>query len=275
MDKIYVKDLEIYAFHGVYQQEKDLGQRFLISLELSLNLNEAGETDDLTKTVNYGQLCADVEENFKKEKFDLIEKAAEELAKFILLNYELVYGVKVKIKKPWAPIGKPINYAAVEIERRWHTAYIAIGSNMGDKENNLQSGIELINSSQVAKVVKVSKFYETKPVGYLEQDSFLNGALEIKTFLTPSKLIKFLLEKEKDLKRERIIKWGPRTIDLDVLLYDNLITSDEDIIIPHPRMHERLFVLKPLSDIAPYVVHPIFNKRIIELMNKISEEQEL
>lgn len=275
MDKIYVKDLEVYAFHGVNQQEKDMGQRFLISLELSISLNEAGESDDLRKTVNYAELCFDVEKNFKQDKFDLIEKAAEELAKCILLNYELVTGVKVKIKKPWAPIGKPIDYAAVEIERKWHTAYIAIGSNIGNKEENLNSAIELINSSETTKVVKVSKFYETKPVGYLDQDSFLNGALEIKTLLTPNKLIEFLLEKEKDLKRERMIKWGPRTIDLDVLLYDNLITCDENIIVPHPRMHERLFVLKPLSDIAPYVIHPILNERIIELMNKISKNQEL
>lgn len=275
MDKIYVKDLEVYAFHGVNQQEKDMGQRFLISLELSVNLDQPGESDDLTQTVNYAQLCYDVEKKFNEDKFDLIEKAAEELAKFILLNYELVEGVKVKIKKPWAPIGKPLDHVAVEIERAWHTSYIAIGSNMGDKEANLNSAIELINNSDSIKVVKVSKFYETEPVGYLEQDSFLNGALEIKTLFTPSKLIKFLLEEEKNLKRERIIKWGPRTIDLDVILYDNLVTCDEDIIIPHPRMHERLFVLKPLSDIAPYVMHPLLNERIIELMNKISKDKEL
>lgn len=275
MDKIYVKDLEVYAFHGVNQQEKDMGQRFLISLELFVDLSEAGESDDLTKTINYAELCISVEKKFKQEKFDLIEKAAEELAKFILLNYELVSRIKVKIKKPWAPIGKPLDYAAVEVDRQWYTAYIAIGSNMGNKEDNLNSAIELINSSEVIKITKTSKFYETKPVGYLDQDSFLNGALEVKTLLTPKKLISFLLDKEKDLKRERIIKWGPRTIDLDVLLYDNLITSDEDIIIPHPRMHERLFVLKPLCDIAPYIVHPVLSERIIDLMNKISKEQEL
>lgn len=275
MDKIYVKDLEIYAFHGVNQQEKDMGQRFLISLELFTNLREAGESDDLRKTVNYAQLCFSVEEKFKQEKFDLIEKAAEELAKFILLNYKLVDRVKVKIKKPWAPIGKPLDHVAVEVDRQWHTAYIAIGSNIGNKEENLNSAIELINCSEVTMVTKISKFYETKPVGYLEQDCFLNGALEVKTLLTPKKLISFLLDKEKNLKRERIIKWGPRTIDLDVLLYDELVTSDENIIVPHPRMHERLFVLKPLCDIAPYIVHPVLNERIIDLMNKISKEQEL
>ena len=275
MDKIYIKDLEVYGFHGVNQQEKDMGQRFLISLELFLSLNEAGESDDLKKTVSYAQVCIDVEEQFKKEKYDLIERAAEKLAEFILLSYKLVDRVKVKIKKPWAPIGKPLDYAAIEIERGWHTAYIAMGSNMGDRDKNLNSAIELINNSYWTKVTRISNFYETKPVGYLDQDKFLNGALEVKTLLSPKKLMEFLLGKEQDLKRERIIKWGPRTIDLDILLYDNLITSEEEIIIPHPRMHERLFVLKPLSDIAPYIMHPVLNRRIIELVNMLSEDQEM
>lgn len=275
MDKIYIKDLEVYGFHGVNQQEKDMGQRFLISLELFLSLAEAGESDDLNKTVSYAQVCVDIEEEFKKEKYDLIEKAAEKLAEFVLLNYKLVDRVKIKIKKPWAPIGKPLDYAAVEIDRAWHTAYIAIGSNMGDKNKNLNSAIELINASIINKVTKISNFYETKPVGYVEQDEFLNGALEIKTLLSPRKLMQFLLEKEQELKRERIIKWGPRSIDLDILLYDNLITSIEEIIIPHPRMHERLFALKPLADIAPYIMHPILNRRIIELANTLSENEEL
>jgi len=275
MDKIYIKDLEIYGFHGVNQQEKDMGQRFIISLELFFSLQAPGESDNLNETVNYAQVCVDIEEEFKKEKYDLIEKAAEKLAKFVLMNYKLVDRVKVKIKKPWAPIGKPLDHVAVEIDRRWHTAYIAIGSNMGDKDKNLNSAIELINSSDFNEVTKVSNFYETKPVGYLEQDEFLNGALEIRTLLSPKKLMQFLLEKEEELKRERIIKWGPRTIDLDILLYDDLITSEEEIIIPHPRMHERLFVLKPLSDIAPYVMHPILNKRVIELANLQSQREEL
>lgn len=275
MDKIYIKDLEIYGFHGVNQQEKDMGQRFLVSLELFLSLQDAGESDDLDKTVSYAQVCIDIEEEFKKEKYDLIEKAAEKLAEFVLISYKLVDRVKVKIKKPWAPIGKPLDHVSVEIYRKWHTAYIAIGSNMGDKEKNLNSAIELINNPDFNRVIKVSNFYETKPVGYLEQEEFLNGALEIKTLLSPKRLMRFLLEKEEELKRERIIKWGPRTIDLDILLYDNLITSEEEIIIPHPRMHERLFVLKPLSDIAPYVIHPILNKRVIELANMNSEDGEL
>jgi len=265
MDKMYIKDLEVYAHHGVFQEEKTLGQRFLISLELFLSLREAGTTDDITKTVHYGELCHLVEKEFTKESYDLIEKATEELAEVILLNYDLVQRVKVKIKKPWAPIGKPLKYAAVEIDRKWHITYIGVGSNMGDKDMNVKDALVLINNSKHTQITKTSKFYETKPVGYLNQEDFLNCVVEVKTLLSPLELVRSLLSIEKELKRERVIRWGPRTIDLDVLLYDNVISSIDEIILPHPRMQERMFVLEPLCDIAPYVIHPILNKTIIQM----------
>jgi dihydroneopterin aldolase/2-amino-4-hydroxy-6-hydroxymethyldihydropteridine diphosphokinase len=177
------------------------------------------------------------------------------------------------LKKPWAPIGKPIKYVAVEVDRSWHKAYIGVGANLGDKEENIKEAIEKVNLSGLAQVIKVANMYETKPVGYLEQDDFLNTVLEIKTLLDPRDLIKLLLKIEKDLKRERVIKWGPRTIDLDILLYDDLVTDFEEVIIPHPRMHERMFVLKPLSDIAPYLMHPVLNKRIYQLVEELKEYQ--
>ena len=275
MDKIFVKDLEVFAHHGVMKQEKELGQKFLISLELFLNLKEAGKNDDLGSTVNYGELCHEVEKEFQKKSYDLIEGAAEGLAEFVLLNYNRVEKVKVVIKKPWAPIGRSLLYAGVEIERAWHTAYIGMGSNMGNKEENLKNAIANINKSTYTKVTRISKSYETKPVGYTEQDNFMNSAIEVRTLLTPVELIKFLLGVEAGLKRERTIIWGPRTIDLDVLLYDDIITSFEEIVIPHPRMHERMFVLKPLKDIAPYVMHPILNKRITELEEQLSKVQDI
>jgi dihydroneopterin aldolase/2-amino-4-hydroxy-6-hydroxymethyldihydropteridine diphosphokinase len=275
MDRIFVEDLEVFAYHGVMSQEKELGQKFLISLELFLDLKEAGKSDDLSKTVNYGELCHEAEKEFQRESYDLIERAAEKLGEFILLNYSGVERVKVVIKKPWAPIGRSLLYAGIEIDRAWHKAYIGMGSNMGNKLENLKAAIAKINESTYTKVIRTSENYETKPVGYTDQDNFVNCAIEVRTLLTPVELIRFLLGVEADLKRERIIKWGPRTIDLDVLLYDNIITSSEEIVIPHPRMHERLFVLKPLKDIAPFVMHPILNKRITELEEQLSKQQEL
>lgn len=275
MDNIYIKDLEVYAYHGVNQAEKDLGQRFLISLKIFIDLSEAGDKDDLSKTVNYSELCFEIEKEFKKKRYTLIEKSAQELADFILKKYEIVKGVLVKVKKPWAPIGKPLEWVAVEIDRWWHKAYIAIGSNVGNKEKNIQNAIYNINSSSYNKVIKVSKLYNTKPVGNVKQQDFLNGALEIKTLMDPKKLMEFLLNVEKKLKRERTIKWGPRTIDLDIVLYDDIVTCEEEIVIPHPRMQERLFVLKPLCDIAPYIVHPLLKTRIIDLVRELEKTETL
>lgn len=271
MDKIYIKDLEVYAYHGVNPQEKDLGQKFLISVELNLDLSEAARTDNLSATVNYAKLCNDIEKIFINEKCNLIETTAGKVADYILMNYARVEKTRVLIKKPWAPIGKPVDFAAVEMERSWHRAYIGIGSNMGNKEKNIKDALAEIEKSSYSKLINISDNYITKPVGYLDQDDFLNCAIEIKTLLSPSELVEFLLNIEKDLKRERVIRWGPRTIDLDILLYDDIISSDPKVIIPHPRMHERYFVLKPLSDIAPYVIHPVLHKRIIDMLSEVSE----
>lgn len=272
MDKIYIKDLEIFANHGYFQEEKKLGQKFILSFELDLDLGGAGEEDNLDKTVHYGILCEEIEKEFTKTSYDLLEKAAEEIVNFILLKYEAVDKVKLKLKKPWAPVRKHLDYVAIEIERQWHKAYIAIGSNLGDKEKNIKEALEIISNSKHTKINKIAKDYNTEPVGYTDQDEFLNTAIEIKTLLKPKNLMKFLLEVEKSLKRERIIKYGPRTLDLDIIFYDDLISSDEEVIIPHPRMEERLFVLNPLCDIAPYKLHPILNKRIIDIRDSILKD---
>jgi len=265
LDRIRVKDLEIYSYHGVNIQEKEMGQRFILSIDIFLDLRRAGKSDNLLDTVNYAQLCYDVENEFNREKLDLIETAAEKVAAYVLKNYKPVEKIIVEIKKPWAPIGKPLEYASVKIERGWHTAYIAVGSNLGDKHKNIRDAIDIINASSECCVTKISSLYETKPVGFVEQDDFLNGAFEIRTLMTPHELMDKLLETEKLLKRERIIHWGPRTIDLDIIFYDDLIIWDEKVILPHPRMEERLFVLKPMCDIAPYLIHPVLKKRVVDL----------
>ena len=271
MDKLYLENIEIFANHGVFQEEKTLGQKFIISLELTIDMREAAVTSDLTKSVHYGELCHRIEEEFKKESYDLIETAVEKIAEYILFNYEAVKCAKVMLKKPWAPIGRHLDYAAVEIERAWHTAYISIGSNVGDKKKNIEESIERINNIKEIRVSKISKLIQTAPWGLQEQAEFVNGAIEIETTLSPKELIRTLLKIELEMKRERILRWGPRIIDLDVIFYDDLISSDEEIILPHPRMEERSFVLEPLNEIAPYMLHPIRNKRVFELLSDINK----
>ena len=271
MDKIHIKDLEIIGFHGAIPEEKVLGQKFVLSFELDVDLRQAGKNDDLTKTVHYGKLDQKVEEEFTKTSYDLIEKAAEEICEFVLLNYPLVKKVKLLLKKPWAPTRKHVEYVAVEIERKWNKVYIAAGSNLGDKEETLKEAIYKIDKRKDCVVTKVSNFYTTDPVGYEDQDQFVNCVFEINTLQTPSELMDTLLEVEKDFKRERIIRWGPRTLDLDIIFYNDIISYDEHILIPHPRAHERQFVMKPMCDINPYYVHPIYRKRVMDISSELGE----
>lgn len=266
---MYIRDLEFFAFHGLFEPEKQLGQKFIISLELDLDLKTTGKTNDLTKSVHYGELCDKLEKEFTKESYDLIETAALKLADFILNEYKLIQGVKVFLKKPWAPVKKHLDTVEIMVERKRHKAYIGIGSNMGNKEENLKSAIKYVNDSENIEVTKESSFMVTKPWGYTDQDDFLNCVIEVETILEPEELMNVLLNIEEMLKRERIVRWGPRTIDLDILLYDDLITNNEKVIIPHPRMHEREFVLRPLNEIAPYFMHPVLNKRIYSLLEEI------
>ncbi|KAA6442397.1 2-amino-4-hydroxy-6-hydroxymethyldihydropteridine diphosphokinase [Bacillus atrophaeus] len=142
-----------------------------------------------------------------------------------------------------------------------NTAYIALGSNIGDRESYLRQAVVLLHQHEAVKVTKVSSIYETDPVGYEAQDEFLNMAAEIKTSLTPFELLDLTQSIESELGRKRDIRWGPRTADLDILLYNRENIETEQLIVPHPRMYERLFVLAPLKEICPQVEN---NKIIAE-----------
>ncbi|MCK5153542.1 MAG: 2-amino-4-hydroxy-6-hydroxymethyldihydropteridine diphosphokinase [Spirochaetales bacterium] len=163
----------------------------------------------------------------------------------------------------------------IEDERKLHTAYIGVGSNIGDRYSNIKNAEFEINSSGNSKVVEVSKIYETEPMGYLDQDYFLNCVFKIFTSHTPVELLKLLLNTEKILKRKRIIHWGPRTIDLDILFFDNFVISSTDLIIPHPRLHERMFVIKPICDLASDFIHPVEKKSCLEIAEKLEKSQSI
>lgn len=130
-------------------------------------------------------------------------------------------------------------------------AYIALGSNLGDREGYLSAAVSQISGLRETRLKAVSKVYETKPVGYAEQGSFLNMAVCVETGLEPASLLEELQRIERSLDRVRYIHWGPRTIDLDILLYGDLTVDTQKLVIPHPRMAERAFVLVPLKDIHP------------------------
>ena len=266
MDKIHIKNLEVFARHGVFPEENALGQKFVVSAVLYTFTREAGRADDLAKSIHYGEVSRFITEFMEQNTFQLLETAAERLAEELLLNTERLEKIRLEIKKPWAPVGLPLETVSVEIERGWHTAYIALGSNLGDKEANLRLGVEGLRSTRGCRVEAVSDFLVTAPYGGVEQDDFLNGAMKIRTLLAPHELLERLHEIEQEAKRERVVRWGPRTLDLDILLYDDLILDEEELHIPHIEMYKRDFVLKPLCQIAPYARHPVYNRTVAELL---------
>ena len=269
MDKIYINNLEFIAYHGVFPEEKKLGQKFLVSAEMTTSTREAGKTGNLKKSTHYGLVANDIGEIFTGKSIDLIETCAEEIAEMILTKYPLISEVKVTVKKPWAPLQMHFENVAVEITRKRHTVYLSIGSNMGDKKQNLLTAIEKIGLIKHTTVTKTSTIVETEPFGVKEQDDFLNACLEIKTLLYPHELLEELLKIEEEMGRKRIKKWGPRIID--ILLFDKEVIEDDDLAVPHPWMCDRSFVLDPLCEIAPNVVHPLEKKTIFNLKRVLDE----
>jgi 2-amino-4-hydroxy-6-hydroxymethyldihydropteridine diphosphokinase len=152
-------------------------------------------------------------------------------------------------------------------------AYLSLGSNVGDREQYLKNAIKLLNDHHEIEVTRVSSIYETDPVGYTDQGEFLNLVLEIKTSLSAETLLHQCLQVEKDLGREREFRWGPRIIDLDILLYNHENIETEELIVPHPRMHERAFVLVPLVELSQTIKHPKYNTPMIALLDEIPDKE--
>ena len=153
----------------------------------------------------------------------------------------------------------------------FHTAYVALGSNLGDKEANLRKALELLQERGV-EIVKTSTFISTEPYGVTDQPQFLNGVCEVRTSLVPLALLHTLLEIEQEMGRVRLRHWGERNIDLDLLLYEDVVLDTEELKLPHPDMQNRDFVLLPLAEIAPELVYPLLTKSIKELKEELIEQ---
>lgn len=148
--------------------------------------------------------------------------------------------------------------------------YLGLGSNLGDRILYLKKAVDILNSHEKISVIKISSFYETNPVGYEEQGKFMNAVALCETELTPYELLEFIQKIENTLERVRTVRWGPRTIDIDILMYGEVEICDEPhLMVPHPRMTEREFVLVPLVEIAPEAVHPPTGSTAVELLKKL------
>lgn len=268
-DEIRIKELQIFAHHGVYDFETENGQYFYVNVILYTDTKKAGKTDELSDSTNYGEVCQFLTDFLTENTYKLLEAAVEHAAAELLHRFPLIRGVELELRKPEAPIPLPFESVSVCIRRFWHTAYVALGSNMGDKKKYLDDALAQLQKNEDIRLMKTASYIETEPYGGVEQDSFLNSMCCIETLLSPEDLLEELHRIEQLAERKREIHWGPRTLDLDIIYYDDLVMASEDLIIPHVDMTNRTFVLEPLCEIAPYLRHPVSGLTTRQMLDEI------
>ncbi|MDE6388577.1 MAG: 2-amino-4-hydroxy-6-hydroxymethyldihydropteridine diphosphokinase [Lachnospiraceae bacterium] len=270
MDQIIIENLQVYAHHGVYQEENEKGQNFYINAIMETDTRNAGTLDELDLSTNYGEVCTFLNNYITGHIYKLIETVAEKTAEAVLLRFPLVRRITLEVRKPEAPIILPFESVSVKITRGWHRVYLSCGSNMGEKKAYLNGAVQALRADTKCRVLRVSDWIVTKPYGGVEQDDFLNGAIALETLYTPEMLLEKLHEIEYSHGRERKVHWGPRTLDLDILLYENCVMCTDDLTIPHVDMHNRRFVLEPLAQIAPYERHPLIGQTVVQMYEAIA-----
>ena len=269
MDEIYIKGLKIFAYHGVNPEETENGQEFEQDITMYADLSKARKRDDLEDTISYADVCLFLTDYLQKNTWKLLEAAVEHTCRALLLRFPLLCGVELELEKPSAPIPLPFDSVSVKVARGWHRCFVALGSNLGDKRAYLDGAVEALRMAPGIRIKQVSTYLVTAPYGGVEQDDFLNGAVELETLYDPQELLDRLHDIEMDAKRERLVHWGPRTLDLDILFYDDLVQDDPTLTLPHPDMQNRDFVLRPMAELAPNFLHPVFHKTIGQLLKEL------
>jgi 2-amino-4-hydroxy-6-hydroxymethyldihydropteridine diphosphokinase len=158
---------------------------------------------------------------------------------------------------------------------RSHIAFLSIGANIGDKKNHCLQGIRMLCQADAIRLMTHAPFYQTEPVDYEDQDWFVNTAIKIETTLDPYELLKKLKCIEQQVGRQpSVVRFGPRILDMDIILFDQIVLNSAQLQIPHPRMHKRRFVLQPICDIEPEVLHPVREKTVCELLSELNPENQ-
>lgn len=255
LDRIQVRGLVVSTTIGVLPHERTANQPIRIDLDLAVDTSDAGRSDDLADTANYGSVAEDVAELVRQSKDLLLERLAERIADLVL-GIDRVEAVDVSVTKVRPPIPEILDTTGVSIHRRRRAdsppptaqrAIVALGSNLGDREGFLRLAV-----SSLPGVVAMSQVFETEPVGGPGgQDAYLNMVVALSTTLDPYALLRRCQRIEAEALRQRVVRWGPRTLDVDLLFHGDIRIDDPTLTLPHPRYAERRFVLAPLAEVAP------------------------
>lgn len=255
-DRITIDGIVVSTLVGALPHEREIRQPIRVDLELDVDLHDAGRSDELADTVHYGEVAARVVETMQESKDVLLERLADRVAETVV-GFERVEAVDVTVTKIRPPVPETLDHTAVRIRRsaadyelsprEAHTAIVALGSNLGDREGYLRLAVDRLGT-----VTRTSDVYETAPVGGPDgQGAYLNMVVEVRTILDPYALLRRCRQIEAEGMRQRTVRWGPRTLDVDLLFYEDVTIDDPRLTLPHPRLAERRFVLEPLSEIAP------------------------
>ena len=240
--------LRAYGRHGALPEETVLGQEFVIDAALQVHTRQAAEGDDLTATADYGVLATRLTEVVTGKPVALIETLVERLLD-VCLDDPAVAGATVTVHKPAAPIPLPFGDVTVTAGRL-RPGVLSLGSNLGDRLAHLQAAVDLLRAFGLRAV---SPVYETDPVGGPEQEPYLNAVVLVEG-AAPRRLLELAHAIEASRQRERTVRWGPRTLDVDVIAAGSVVLDDPDLVVPHPRAHERAFVLVPWLAVDPAAV---------------------
>jgi dihydroneopterin aldolase/2-amino-4-hydroxy-6-hydroxymethyldihydropteridine diphosphokinase len=248
LDRIAVSGLRVFGRHGVLPAERANGQDFIVDAALAVDTSSAAATDDLTRTADYSQLAGRLAGIVAGEPVALIETLADRLAAACLAE-AAVLAAEITVHKPHAPVGQPVQDITVTVARS--RVVLALGSNLGDRLASLQAGLDVLAAGPGLNRIAVSPVYQTTPVGGPAQDDYLNAVVIAQTSLPACAVLERARAAEQALGRVRTERWGPRTLDVDVIVSGGQISAGPELTLPHPRAHERAFVLAPWLDLQP------------------------
>ena len=265
-DYIVLTGLKVRCIIGIFDWERKRKQDVLIDLKFPCDIRKAARRDHIGDTVDYKRIAKATIAFVEKSRFYLVETMAERLAGLLLRNYNLAE-IDLSVSKPGAIRGS--RNVGIQIHRvspvggREKTVFLGLGSNINPRQN-LEQALEEIQKT--SKVTALSHVYETSPVGYAKQASFWNMALAMEDHRSPETLRKWIGNLEKKAGRRRSSNaFGPRTLDVDLLLWGDQSREYKDFSIPHPDIPKKAFVLFPLLEIRPNLIHPVLGKTLIEL----------